>query len=522
MQRGPKGGRTQPNHRPALVGGLVVAVLALVLSACGGSSSPPATQEKKVSGGPTGHYVVASGIHKIKHVIIIEQENRSFDSYFGTYPGADGIPMKNGVPTVCVPEPAGGCQMPYHDPADVNGGGPHNVAAARESINGGAMDGFIKVASRGKKGCLATVDPRCSNSATPDVMGYKTAGEIPNYWTYAKDFVLNDGMFEPVHSWSLPDHLYLVSGWSAICSNPSPSSCTNEIQGPYTPAEMQRYVDQALRTGTADVTNAWTDLTWLLYNHHVPWAYYVQTGDQPDCENDGAVTCPPVKQNYLTPGIWNPLPIFEDVQKDHQLRNIQPLRNYFASAKAGTLPDVMWIAPSQADSEHPPASVHQGQAYVTAIINAAMKSPDWDSTAIFLQWDDWGGFYDHVVPPTVDENGYGLRVPGLVVSPYAKSGYIDSQTLSSDAYLKFVEDDFLGGARLNPKTDGRSDPRPTVREDVKILGNMDNDFDFNQAPRAPVLLPTNPPTDSSSIPANFAGMVPCDGCTATPPSTVGR
>jgi phospholipase C len=350
-------------------------------------------------------------------------------------------------------------------------------------------------------------------------MGYHTAAEIPNYWTYAKDFVLDDHMFEPVASWSLPDHLYLVSGWSAICSSPNPFSCKNDIVGPYTPLQMQKYVDQAIDTGTADITNSWTDITWLLYNKHVSWAYYVQTGDQPDCDNDSAVTCPPVAQSYLTPGIWNPLPVFEDVQKDHQLRNIQPLNNYFAEAKNGTLPSVMWVTPSQADSEHPPASVHQGQAYVTAVINAAMKSPDWDSTAIFLQWDDWGGFYDNVVPPPVDQNGYGLRVPAMVISPYAKAGYIDHQTLSSDAYLKFIEDDFLGGSRLNPKTDGRPDPRPDVRENEKILGNMDQDFDFNQAPRPPVLLLTNPPTDSPSIPAYFNGTGPCVGCTATPPST---
>ena len=248
------------------------------------------------------------------------------------------------------------------------------------------MDGFITQAAKGKKGCGAnTVDnPACSNSATPDVMGYHTAAEIPNYWTYAKDFTLDDHMFEPVASWSLPDHLYLVSGWSAKCSSPAPSSCVNEIKGPYTPVQMQKYVDQAIDTGTADVTNAWTDITWLLYNKHVSWAYYVQTGDQPDCDDDAAVACPPVAQSYLTPGIWNPLPIFEDVQKDHQIRNIQPLNNYFSEAKKGTLPSVMWVTPSQADSEHPPASVHQGQAYVTAVINAAMKSPDWDSTAIFL------------------------------------------------------------------------------------------------------------------------------------------
>ena len=522
MTRG-TGFRSRPHgRRSGAIVSASVAVLALALSACSSSPSQPAASLERVAGGPTGHYEVAAGIHKIKHVIVIEQENRSFDDYFGTYPGADGIPMKNGQPTVCVPMPAGGCQAPYHDTADVNGGGPHGEANAKADVDGGKMDGFITEATNAKKGCgvNVTVDnPECSNSSSPDVMGYHTAAEIPNYWTYAKEFALDDHMFEPVASWSLPDHLYLVSGWSAKCSDPNPQSCVNDITGPYTPGQMQKYVDQAIDTGTADITDAWTDITWLLYNQHVSWAYYVQTGDQPDCDNDSAVTCPPVAQSYLTPGIWNPLPVFEDVQKDHQIRNIQPLNNYFAEAKKGTLPSVMWVTPSQADSEHPPASVHQGQAYVTAVINAAMKSPDWDSTAIFLQWDDWGGFYDQVVPPPVDQNGYGLRVPGMVISPYAKTGFIDHQTLSSDAYLKFIEDDFLGGSRLNPKTDKRPDPRPDVREDEKILGNMDQDFDFNQAPRPPVLLPTNPPTDSPSIPTYFNGLGPCVGCTATPPST---
>ncbi len=505
-----------------VVAGVVVAAVAL--GACSSGTPSAAPSAERVPGGRTGHYDVPTGIHKIKHIIVIEQENRSFDSYFGTYPGADGIPMKNGAPSVCVPVPSGGCQAPYRDTADVNGGGPHGEANATADVNGGKMDGFITEATNAKKGCGVNVtadNPECSNSATPDVMGYHTAAEIPNYWTYAEDFALDDHMFEPVASWSLPDHLYLVSGWSAKCSTPNPFSCKNNIGGPYTPVQMQRFVDQAIDTGTADITNAWTDITWLLYNKHVPWAYYVQTGDQPDCDNDSAVVCPPVAQNYLTPGIWNPLPVFEDVQKDHQLRNIQPLSNYFTEAAKGTLPAVMWVTPSQANSEHPPASVHQGQAYVTAVINAAMKSPDWDSTAIFLQWDDWGGFYDNVVPPPVDQNGYGLRVPALVISPYAKHGYIDHQVLSSDAYLKFIEDDFLGGSRLNPTTDGRPDPRPDVREDEKILGNMDQDFDFSQVPRPPVLLPTNPPTDSPSIPAYFNGMGPCDGCTATPPSTSG-
>ena len=135
--------------------------------------------------------------------------------------------------------------------------------------------------------------------------------------------------------------------------------------------------------------------------------------------------------------------------------------------------------------------ISRGQAYVTSLINAVMQGPDWESTAIFLSWDDWGGFYDHLAPPSVDQNGYGLRVPGLVISPYAKKGFIDHQVLSFDAFVKFIEDDFLSSQRIDPKTDGRPDPRPTVRENVQILGDLRNDFDFDQAPRSPLVLQSN-------------------------------
>jgi hypothetical protein len=150
------------------------------------------------------------------------------------------------------------------------------------------------------------------------------------------------------------------------------------------------------------------------------------------------------------------------------------------------------VIPNSRASEHPPAAVSVGQAYVTSVINAVMRSPDWWSTAIFLTWDDWGGFYDHVVPPRVDANGYGLRVPGIVISPYARGGYIDHQTLSHDAYLKFIEDDFLGGERINPATDGRPDARPDVRESSSALGNLVRDFNFSEPPVPPFILPTHP------------------------------
>jgi hypothetical protein len=148
--------------------------------------------------------------------------------------------------------------------------------------------------------------------------------------------------------------------------------------------------------------------------------------------------------------------------------------------------------------------VSVGQDYVTGLINTIMRGPDWPSTAIFLAWDDWGGFYDHVAPPKVDANGYGLRVPGLVISPYARRGYVDHQVLSFDAYVKFIEDDFLGGRRIDPRTDGRPDPRPDVRENAPILGNLVHDFDFRQKPRPPLILRQYP---VSALPTAAGGYL---------------
>jgi phospholipase C len=478
----------------------VAAVTVVVAAACGGgakSSSKSSNSSTSTNSGVAATSSTSGGIPKIKHIIVIQQENRSFDTYFGTYPGADGIPMKNGSPTVCVNDPATKrCVKPYAVHADVNGGGPHNAKNATADINGGQMNGFIGQAEAGRKGCLNPTDPACTNSAQPDVMGYHTQSDIPNYWDYANNYVLQDHMYEPVASWSLPAHLFLVSEWSASCTqHDNPASCTNakqalRKQGDRPPNAPPYYGGKT----SANPIYAWTDFSYLLYKSHVSWGYYVVSGTEPDCEDDGAETCPAVKQGAGTPGIWNPLPWFDTVKADHQLTNIQPVDHFFAAAKNGTLPSVSWVVPSGSVSEHPPARVSAGQSYVTSVVNAAMNSPDWDSTAIFLAWDDWGGFYDHVVPPTVDVNGYGLRVPGLVISPYAKHGYVDHQTLSFDAYDKFIEDDFLDGQRIDPRSDGRPDPRPTVREDVKILGDLQHDFDFSQSPRRPTPLPVHPHT----------------------------
>jgi len=428
-----------------------------------------------------------TGIHKIRHVIVIMQENRSFDSYFGTYPGADGIPGLAGNPGTlpCVPDPARKtCVQPYHDSSPINGGGPHSDIAAIKDTAGGKMNGFLSEAESAQKTCVVgSTDPNCTWGVRPDVMGYHNGQDLPNYWAYAHNFVLQDQMFESNRSWSLPAHLYMVSAWSARCAKTLlPMSCFNNLENPAAPPGA------AVKPSSQPARYAWTDLTYLLHKGGVSWGYYVFPGTQPDCADD-AMTCKSLPQNPTTPSSWNPLPWFTDVRNDGQLKSIQPIHNFYAAARAGTLPAVSWVDPTGAVSDHPPANIQAGQNYVTGLINTVMRGPDWKSTAIFLAWDDWGGFYDHVRAPHVDRNGYGLRVPGIVISPYARRGYIDHQTLSFDAYLKFIEDDFLHGQRLDPATDGRPDRRPDVRENAPILGDLVHDFNFRLTPRAPVLLP---------------------------------
>jgi phospholipase C len=474
-----------------LLAGLALLLLASLLLAFvafpGHRHHPPAWS------GPLLRDGTPAGIHKIRHVVIVMQENRSFDSYFGTYPGADGIPGLAGnrgtVP--CVPNPRRSrCDRPYHDASNRDYGGPHGNADAKADIDGGKMDGFVARAEAGARSyCKAHFgDPRCSYLPTrPDVMGYHDRREIPNYWDYARHFVLQDHMFESDASWSLPQHLYLVSGWSAKCTRTGdPMSCRSAVQDPANPP------NGPLSTTGEAPDYAWTDLTYLLHRYGVSWSYYVQKGAQPDCSAD-QMFCAPVPQSSHTPGIWNPLPWFDTVRRDHQLRDIAPLGGFFKALASDTLPSVSWIVPGDKNSDHPPARITDGQAYVTGLINSIMRSRAWDSTAIFLCWDDWSGFYDHVEPPVVDNQGYGLRVPALVISPYAKRGYIDHQILSQDAYLKFIEDDFLHHRRLDPTLDGRPDPRPAVRENAPILGNLADDFDFEQRPRPPLILPLHPP-----------------------------
>jgi phospholipase C len=435
----------------------------------------------------------ALGFDNIEHLVFIVQENRSFDHYFGTFPGANGIPRKADGSfrrrTCNVDPQAHRCWYPFHDRSVFDAGAAHMEAASDMAIRGGTMRGFVRVLRTFYSTCKRHPDNELCQKTTkgpagqPDAMGFHTGREIPNYWAYARHFLLQDRMFAPSDSWTIPAHLYLVSGWSAYCADRTDvASCRTDLAKPHgkwnpTLPPPRPYL--------------WADITWLMANEGVDWGYYVGPGT---CVQ---LPCPPEGPKTVAFG-KSPLPGFRTVEATDQFDHIQTYASYFQRAAAGDLPAVSWVVPWKETSEHPPQSVASGQAWVTRVINAVMQGPkdQWLHTAIFLTWDDWGGFYDHVTPPEVDAGGYGIRVPGIVISPWVKRGLdVDHQTLSFDAYLKLIEDRFLGGQRLDPATDGWWDPRPRpIRERVKILGDLKEEFDFTQDPIPPIVLDPRPGT----------------------------
>ncbi len=434
------------------------------------------------------------------------QENRSFDSYFGSYPGANGTPAG-----VCLKidmaHPKKGCVTVFHDPHDMNAGGPHSASAAQNDLDNGMsaarMDGFVseQYASLNRKCRLNS--PSCGGLRAGilryDAIGYHDSREIPNYWAYAQHFVLQDSMFEGERDWSLPSHLDLVSEWVALCTNKNVATTCTTTNSIHTPDAGTQY--------------PWANLFQLLDVNKVTWKYYLGRGTEPDC-NDGEMTCAPQIQAPKVPSIWNPAPYFSWIKSfppSYLATHNPSLDQFLIDLNNGALPQVSWVVPADHYSEHPPNGVTAGMEYVTSLINAVMQSSYWHNTAIFLTWDDWGGFYDHVAPPNVDTNasanpieGYGLRVPGLMISAYAKAGMIDHAVYSFDSFATFFENLFIGGARLNPAKLGNPDSRPDIRDAITTVtfsngttvpvGNLLAEFNFAQSPLPPLVLSTHIPT----------------------------
>ncbi|HEX5416044.1 MAG TPA: alkaline phosphatase family protein [Chloroflexota bacterium] len=396
-----------------------------------------------------------TGLNKIHHFVFILQENRSFDSYFGTYPGADGLPAD-----VCLPNPDGGpCVAPHHDAKTMDFDPPHLAADAQTEMNGGTMSGFmvaaVAKAKAAKYPVCGTADKPCKVGQDPrDTMAWQDARDVPNYWNYAHLYVLQDHMFSSIAANTLPNRVYMLTGQDG--------QSTGKNAQP-----LPAGVTQATEYRIPAITD-------VLTAHDVTWRYYVADGNRIDASGQVVTNAVDLAQGPLHISLLNPLPALIGIRSDAAQRSrVVTTARFYQDARDGTLPEVSWVVPSMALSEHPPYDTRVGMAYVTGLVNAVMAGPDWDSTAIFISYDEWGGFYDHVAPPHLDKKGFGPRVPGLVISPYARQGYVDHAVYTTASWLKLVEERF---------------DLPTLTSRDANAHDMRADFDFTQQPRPPVAL----------------------------------
>ncbi|HEV2423375.1 MAG TPA: alkaline phosphatase family protein [Terriglobia bacterium] len=381
---------------------------------------------------------VPAGMQRIQHIIWIIQENRTFDNYFGTYPGADGIP-----PGTCLPELPGSasCVKPFHMPnpmpdCDLS----HDWWVAHAAYDHGAMDGFVW--AEGSGFTLAYLDER----------------DIPNYWDYARHYTLADHFFSSLNGGSMPNHVFTVAAQSGGLIN-NVCSPDHELEA------LEEETDDADGFSFASMVN-------LLARADVSWKYYVET---PEVEPHVSDPCHVYYPGPQQLGLWNPLPGFKSIRDNPKLMShLVNVSEFGQDLEKGTLPEVSWVIPDFQDSEHPPEPVEQGMWHVTGLVNALMKSRYWSSSVIFLTWDDYGGFYDHEAPPQVDAYGYGPRVPLLIISPYARRGYITHQRGDFTSMLRFMEERF----QLT---------HLTARD--HHAGDMSDAFDFNQSPNPPLVIP---------------------------------
>lgn len=368
----------------------------------------------------------------LDHVVVLMQEDRTFDHYFGTYPGANGWPADFAMPSD--PDDPGAIMVSPHKLDSTRTPSlPHSEKAMRAAVNGGKVDSFVAAATEfgASDGSLA--------------LGYYDFNEIPFYWNLADEYVLADNWFSSVMGPSFPNHLFLFAGSSRGPDGTSYSSVPAEGM------DIETIFDRLEEEG-------------------VSWKVYIQ-GYNPAVtfRNTLARLGLHDQASQLT---WVPLVGIPRFVDDPNLSSkLVPLNQYFIDAANGELPQVTFITPSGL-SEHPPGDLTLGHFFVADVLEALMISPNWSSSAFIVTWDEWGGWADHVPPPQVDEDGYGVRVPALIVSPYAKRGYVDHTLYDHTSVLALIES--LYGLE------------PLAARDA-AANDLMNAFDFTQPPRPPII-----------------------------------
>jgi phospholipase C len=416
---------------------------------------PPAVLRRALEGRQRGLAAatrqVSGARRKINHIVFIIKENRTFDTYFGTFPGADGA--TKGM--TC-----DGDVVPLKRASDTSPGPVHSFDQALRAINGGRMNCFDRL-----------YDGR-------DLEAYVqySRDQIPNYWAYAQRFTLADRFFSSIYGPTGPEHLWTISGQSdrfvdhgrddqagtgpprEYCDDPEELAFSFKKLTPvqtdfaYELEERRELIPEMVRRFW---TERWpcTDIKTLpdlLEANGVSWKYY--RGENP----------------------WaDPLRQIRHIRRGPMWNKRVPESRFIPDVDAGRLPQVSWLIPPVELSEHPPASVCAGENWTVRAINAIARSEDWSRTAIILVWDDFGGFYDHVAPPHLDLYGLGPRVPAIVISPWAKPGYVEKATLEFSSVLKFIERVF---------------DLPSLGQRDRRASDMLSMFDFKQRPNSPPIL----------------------------------
>jgi phospholipase C len=433
-------GKTGLWYRPLLAASAVLCIASATISGAHGAT--PQQHIPVLPGSRTSLQTqIAAFRSHIQHVVFLIKENRSFDMYFGTFPGADGTTTA----TISTGERVTLRHALDRMPRDIG----HDWEDARTAMHNGAMDRFDMIRGNQRGDMLSLTQ--------------FLRADIPNYWSYAEHFALADRMFSSLAGPSFPNHLYTVAGQSAGAVN-NPDSFSWGCD-----AEARTTVDVVNASGAFTRQYPCFEMTTIadrLEAAGVSWGYYAPQQGQ---------------HGY----IWSALDAIRHIRMGPLWNaRVFPYGRFAQDARAGTLPAVSWLVPDFETSEHPSVdafagttlsvSACLGENWTVQQINAIMEGPAWPSTAIVLTWDDFGGFYDHVPPPDVDSLGLGPRVPLIVISPYAKEGVVSHTNYEFGSVLQLIEN------RYNVKA--------LSQRDVEANSLLDM-FDFTQAPAPPLVLP---------------------------------
>ncbi len=425
----------------------------------------------------------ATGLQKIKHIIFIIKENHSFDNYFGAYPGANGA-------TTGVVNVGGGVTrtIPLGAFTDHPPDYAHFRSSAIAAYDNGQMDAF-------------NVGP-CSQSP---YTCYQVAqrSDLPNYWSYADNFVLDDNGWSDLLGPSFPNHMYTLAAVSGV---DVAHSAVDNPSGNNWGCDAATGTTVLLQNGSNvfPCFSGITTLADLMSKSGVTWRYYSPQRGQP---------------GY----VWNALDAFSQYHSGGGLgpNDVDPTQ-FLSDVQGGTLPQFSWLTAPYDYTEHPSSdqsgtnSMCRGENWTVAQINAVMQSSLWSSTLIVLTWDDYGGYYDHVPPQQVDQLGYGMRVPFLVISPYAYAGDDPNNPHISHDYI-----DFGSVLKLAEETFGL----PSLGGRDATAGSLDGLLDTSVVHNAPLVLSqrtcasstaTSTPTATQT---NIATGTPTDTPTSTPIAT---